>query len=93
MCLGGVVASWSLTQEVAGSRPFNIVTVTDPNEDSLAFPDLRMHSHFSTFSSLSGNPDTDNFEQTRKARENHTKYWKIQGISDKYGLLFLMIFN
>ena len=23
-----------------------------------------------------------NIEQTRKARENHTKYWKSQGISD-----------
>ena len=23
-----------------------------------------------------------NFEQTGKVRENHTKYWKIQGISD-----------
>ena len=25
-----------------------------------------------------------NFEQTGKVRENHTKYWKTQGISDKY---------
>ena len=25
---------------------------------------------------------------TGKVRENHTKYWKIQGISDKYYLLF-----
>ena len=29
-----------------------------------------------------------NFEQTGIVRENHTKYWKIQGISDKYYLLF-----
>ena len=29
-----------------------------------------------------------NFEQTGKVRENHTKYWKTQGISDKYYLLF-----
>ena len=29
-----------------------------------------------------------NFEQTGKDRENHTKYWKIQGILDKYYLLF-----
>ena len=29
-----------------------------------------------------------NFDQTGKVRENHTKYWKIQGISDKYYLLF-----
>ena len=28
-----------------------------------------------------------NFEQTGTVRENHTKYWKIQGISDKYYLL------
>ena len=25
--------------------------------------------------------------------ENHTKYWKIQGISDKFYLLFLVIFK
>ena len=29
-----------------------------------------------------------NFKQTGKVRENHTKYWKIQGISDKYCLVF-----
>ena len=29
-----------------------------------------------------------NFEQTGKVRENHTKYWKTQGISDKVFLLF-----
>ena len=29
-----------------------------------------------------------NFEQTGKVRENHMKYWKILGISDKYYLLF-----
>ena len=29
-----------------------------------------------------------NFEQTGKVRENHTKYWKTQGISDKYYYLF-----
>ena len=29
-----------------------------------------------------------NFEQTGKVRENLTKYWKTQGISDKYNLLF-----
>ena len=29
-----------------------------------------------------------NFEQTGKVRENHTKYWKTPGISDKYYLLF-----
>ena len=29
-----------------------------------------------------------NFEQTGKVRENHTKYWNIQGISDKCFLLF-----
>ena len=29
-----------------------------------------------------------NFEQTGKVRENHTKYWKTQGISDKYYFLF-----
>ena len=32
-----------------------------------------------------------NFEQTGKVRENHTKYWKTQGISDKY--YFLVIFK
>ena len=34
-----------------------------------------------------------NFKQTGKVRENHTKYWKTQGISDKYYLLFLGIFK
>ena len=29
-----------------------------------------------------------NFEQTGKVRENHTKYWKTQGISDKCYLFF-----
>ena len=29
-----------------------------------------------------------NFEQTGKVRENHRKYWKTQGISDKYYFLF-----
>ena len=29
-----------------------------------------------------------NFEQTGKLRGNHTKYWKIQRISEKYCLLF-----
>ena len=28
-----------------------------------------------------------NFEQTLKVRENHTKYWKILKISDRYYLL------
>ena len=28
------------------------------------------------------------FDQTGKVRENPIKYWKIQGISDKYYLLF-----
>ena len=32
-----------------------------------------------------------NFEQTGKVRGNHTKYWKTQGISDKY--YFLVIFK
>ena len=32
-----------------------------------------------------------NFEQTGKVRENHTKYWKPQGIWDKYYLIFLYI--
>ena len=34
-----------------------------------------------------------NFEQTGKVRENHTKYWKTQGIGDKYYLIFLVIFK
>ena len=33
------------------------------------------------------------FEPTGKVRENDTKYWKIQGISKKYYLLFLVIFK
>ena len=28
-----------------------------------------------------------NFDQTGKVRENHTKYWKTEGISDKYYML------
>ena len=32
-------------------------------------------------------------EQTGKVGKNHTKYWKIRGISDKYYLLFLVIFK
>ena len=31
-----------------------------------------------------------NFDQTGKVRENHTKYWKTEGISDKYYLLFFI---
>ena len=34
-----------------------------------------------------------NFEQTGKVRENDTKYWKIQGISEKYYVLFSVIFK
>ena len=34
-----------------------------------------------------------NFEQTGKVRENHTKYWKNGKISDKYYLMFLVIFK
>ena len=34
-----------------------------------------------------------NFEQTGKVRENHIKYWKTQGISDKCYLIFLVIFK
>ena len=34
-----------------------------------------------------------NFEQTGKVRENHTKYRKILGTSDKYYLLLLVIFK
>ena len=35
-----------------------------------------------------------NFEQTGKFRENHTKYWKIQGILDRYIICyFLVIFK
>ena len=34
-----------------------------------------------------------NFEQTGKVRENHTKYWKTQGIRNKYYLIFSMIFK
>ena len=33
--------------------------------------------------------NSGNFEKTGKVKENHTKYWEIQGISDKYYLLFL----
>ena len=34
-----------------------------------------------------------NFEQTGKVLENHTKYWKTQGIWDRYYLIFLVIFK
>ena len=34
-----------------------------------------------------------NFEQTGKVRENHTKYWKIEGISEKIICYFSMIFK
>ena len=33
------------------------------------------------------------FEQIGKVGENHTKYWKIQGMSEKCYLLFLVIFK
>ena len=39
---------------------------------------------------------SENFEQTGKVREiweNHSKYWKIQGILKKCNLLFLVIFK
>ena len=32
--------------------------------------------------------NAENFEQTGKVRENHTKYWKNKEISDKCYLLF-----
>ena len=32
-----------------------------------------------------------NFEQTGKVRENQTKYWKIERISDKCYLLLIVI--
>ena len=34
-----------------------------------------------------------NFEEIAKVRENHTKYWKNHGISDKCYSLFLVIFK
>ena len=40
---------------------------------------------------LEGIFQSGNFEQTRKVREkweNHTKYWKTWGISEKFYLLF-----
>ena len=33
------------------------------------------------------------FEQIGKVGKNHTKYWKIQGMSEKCYLLFLVIFK
>ena len=38
---------------------------------------------------LEGNFPSGNFEQSGKVRENHTKYWKTLGISDKFHLLFI----
>ena len=43
---------------------------------------LKMERHFPV------REKSGNFEQTGKVRENQTKYWKSQGISDKYYLLF-----
>ena len=40
---------------------------------------------------LEGILQLGNFEQTGKVRENHTKYWKTQRISDKYYLLFFTV--
>ena len=34
-----------------------------------------------------------NFEQTGKVRENHTKHWKTEGISEKIICYFSMIFK
>ena len=34
-----------------------------------------------------------NFEQTGKVRENHTKYWKTEEISEKIICYFSMIFK
>ena len=34
-----------------------------------------------------------NFEQTRKVKKKHTKYWKGQGISDKCYLSFIVMFK
>ena len=34
-----------------------------------------------------------NFKQTGKVRENHTKNWNIDEISEKCSLLFLVIFK
>ena len=43
----------------------------------------KMGRHFPVREKKSGN-----FDQTGKVRENHTKYWKTEGISDKYYVLF-----
>ena len=41
-------------------------------------PDWKMGRHFPV------REKSGNFEQTGKVRKNHTKYWKIQRISDIY---------
>ena len=55
MCLAGtVVASWSLTQEVAGSNPFTVMTnifVTEFSEFTETFREnsnVTGHKHFQT---------------------------------------------
>ena len=47
---------------------------------------IDFHSDWNTSKNGKAPPVRDqlgNFEQTGKVRENHTKYWKTQGISDK----------
>ena len=56
-------------------------------------PGRGSHSDWKNGKAFSSQGRPGNFERTGKVRENHTKYWKTQGISEKCYLLFLVKFK
>ena len=70
--------------------------------NEMTIPNIEFHEGLLGFPLGTGKPGkmgrhfpvrekSGNFDQTGKVRENHTKYWKNLGISDKYYLLSLVI--
>ena len=73
---------WMLKQRAQIYTQFKILQGSHSN-----WKTWKMGRHFPVREKLG------NFEQTGKVRENHTKYGKSQGISDKCDLLIVMIFK
>ena len=69
------------------------LTETDSGTDSDSKPDAGFPLRLENLEKWEGIFQSGNLEQTGKVRENHTKYWKTQGIWDKYYLIFLVIFK
>ena len=69
-------------KETAVNMLNSLEKTQDLTEDRRPKPSLSLHMHFPV------REKSGNFEQTGKVRENHTKYWKTEGISEKNYLLF-----